>query len=624
MGNKRTSFKLKVLIPIIAIFIVTVMFLSFIDYRMLNTVVRKKTNANLELFAENIFAQINHLNIILDSTKQTLDEKHIAIVKTILYILKQSDGEMTPDELQQLAQLLDIIELNIADRDGNLINSNIPEYIGDDYKTSETTIAYMLLADGREMVLSEEPRPSILPDGSSGEIVHFAGVAHPEGGFVQLGFNAGVIGRLQEQINIDRTIRETKIGDNGYGFVLSKGIITAHPDNNLLGKDVKTEIWYRDVESGSGFTWIQIDGKRYYAGYKNVNGNNVIGLVPHGDYYLELNRILFETIRVLGFAIVLIIIIVNLVLGKLLLPVKHLVKGLGKIAQSNLDARIEGNYNDEFDEIKVAVNSMAEDLKVHMNLVSGIEYASKIQRNLLPADSAFAGAFNDYNCIWKPKDIVGGDIYWMKNFQEGVVLCVCDCTGHGTPGALLSMLVASAFEAAVTNKNCRDTAFIIWELEKRLVAELNVNNKSAEKGLNINDGCDLAVLFIAKDGSVSISSGQTNVFVCDGEKVTRLRGQRIRIGDGALKSRDDVKVVNIPSNANNKYYIPSDGLYEQIGGSENLPFGFNRLEKIILENHEQTLNIISEKILQAFEEYRGDNPRRDDLQIISFIPRIES
>ena len=624
--NRKISFKFKVLIPILLIFIISAIFIAYVNYRILNATVKVKTDSNLEMFINNIYTQIDHLDIILDTTKQTLNEKNIAIAKTVAYILERSGRRMTSGEIQNLADPLDIIELNIADREGNLINSNIPGFIGDDYKTSETTIGYMLLADGTVKERVEEPRASILPDLSHGEITHFAAVSLSGGGFVQLGFNAEVIGRLHEQINIGKTIKETKIGKYGYGFVVTDGIITAHPDDNYLNKDVSNEKWYAEINSGDGFKWITIGNKKYYAGYKNTDKYTVVGLVARIDYYQEMDKALSETVRLITFSIVLMIIVTFFALRKLLMPVKHLVKGLGKIADGNLDAGIEGGYNDEFDEIKDAVNSMTRKLKKHMNIISGIEYAAKIQKNLLPPDSALAESFEDYGCIWKPKDIVGGDIYWMKSFSDGVVLCACDCTGHGTPGALLTMLVVSAFETAVTLQDHKDTSRIIWELEKRLVSELNVNKNGTERGLTINNGCDLAVIFAAKNGSVSVSAGNTSIFVCDGKNVTRIRGQKIRIGDGEIKRKEDIEVINIPSNPDNKFYIATDGLYEQIGSEKEdekaLPFGYERLKKIILENHAGRQKEITEKIWNEFEEYRGRNARRDDFQLISFKPKI--
>jgi len=213
---------------------------------------------------------------------------------------------------------------------------------------------------------------------------------------------------------------------------------------------------------------------------------------------------------------------------------------------------------------------------------------------------------------------------WLKNFKDGAVLCVYDCTGHGTPGALLTMLVVSILDRVVTESNYKDPAAIMWELEKHLVIVMNVEDskqKSNMRGLTINDGCDLAVLYVAKDGSVTASMGNTCVFICDGKNVTRIKGQKIHIGDNSLQSKNDIKTINIPANPDNKFYIASDGLYQQIGGRDKLPFGYETLEKIILENHREKQNVISDMIWLAFEQYRGENSRRDDFQLISFQPK---
>ena len=261
-------------------------------------------------------------------------------------------------------------------------------------------------------------------------------------------------------------------------------------------------------------------------------------------------------------------------------------------------------------------------------VISSIEYASRIQTNLLPCESAFGKAFSDYSIIWKPRDIVGGDIYWIKNFEKGTVLCVCDCTGHGTPGALLSMLVVSVFEAVITENNCRDTAQIIWELEKRLTTALNSKSFNEEnRGLNIKDGCDLAVMFIAKDGSVTSSSSHTHIFICDGKNVTQIRGQRIFVGEGNLKSKDEIKTVNTSANRDSKFYIASDGLFDQPGGAaageSGVPFGYTLFKQLILENHNKNQTVISDKIWTVFEEHRGETPRVDDFELITFKPRFD-
>ena len=250
-------------------------------------------------------------------------------------------------------------------------------------------------------------------------------------------------------------------------------------------------------------------------------------------------------------------------------------------------------------------------------MFASIDYARNIQVNLLPSKELFGSIFSDYSVIWKPRDVVGGDIYWLKRFPEGSVLCVCDCTGHGTPGALLTMLVVSSLENAVLAGNCRDTANIIWQVEKRLAEVFKVNERTDK---SIKDGCDISIMYIANDGSLTMSAAYMNIFVCDGKTVKRHRGQKIFVGEGKLQNKDQIKSVYIEPNPNNKFYIASDGLFDQPDGIKDIPFGYKRFEKIILENHSKRQAAISEIIWDNFEDYRDLEARVDDFTLISFMP----
>jgi hypothetical protein len=254
-------------------------------------------------------------------------------------------------------------------------------------------------------------------------------------------------------------------------------------------------------------------------------------------------------------------------------------------------------------------------------ILSGIKYSSEIQRNLLPRKEILDEAFPDHSVIWDPRDIVGGDIYWAKNFDDGTALVVCDCTGHGTSGALLTMLMVSAFESFFTERNHKDIAWVMYMLDHKLKTVLN--SKDDRNNSDIDDGCDLAVMFIAKDGGVTLASGNMSVFVCDGKSARRIKGQKIFVGEGSLNSKDDVKVTHIPADGENKFYIASDGLFDQPGGERGTPFGYGRFEKIILENHSENQTAISAKIWEAFEAHREAEARVDDFALITFKPQSE-
>ncbi|MDR0464994.1 MAG: SpoIIE family protein phosphatase [Treponema sp.] len=434
------------------------------------------------------------------------------------------------------------------------------------------------------------------------EVYNFNINYNPDLGVTNLWINApvyddenkftGIVGTGINLSDFINTLYEDYSGAANTYFFNAAGEITGAMDIKLVAekisiKDELSQYWH---EIQTGINELEYDGIKFLQ-TKSVRGVAVVGEIPALTWYItavqpvSITDSLKTGMTVLFVAMMIIMMIV--VISIYAANESRLAKGRAEAAREAV--------------------------------ISSIEYAGKIQRNLLPSESVFAEAFSDYSIIWKPRDIVGGDIYWIKNFKEGTLLCVCDCTGHGTPGALLTMLVVSTFESAVTENNYKNTQQVIWELEKRLTSVLNAKTENEEdENLNIKDGCDLAVLFIAKDGSIALSSGHTHVFVCDGKNVTNIKGQRINVGEGKIKNSDEIKTVNIPFNPDNKFYIASDGLFDQPGGKESGPFGYSTFMRIILENHDNEQSIISDKIWAAFEDYRGDVPRVDDFELIGF------
>jgi len=252
---------------------------------------------------------------------------------------------------------------------------------------------------------------------------------------------------------------------------------------------------------------------------------------------------------------------------------------------------------------------------------SSILYARKIQQHRLPKNADLQKIFTDGSMMWHPSEIVSGDMTWIKQFDRGTTLSVFDCTGHGTPGALLTMLVSSALDAVVTPENCDDTADILWQLDQKLTEAFKVEAGAGETGgSDFISGCDPAVLFITPKGDITISSGRMGVFVCNGKEVTRIRGQKIFIGDGSIDGKESINTISIPADPDNKFYIATDGLFDQPGGENSAPFGYRRLEKIMLENHNKTLTCVSQKIWQEYQAHKGEEHQVDDVQLIAFKP----
>ncbi len=291
---------------------------------------------------------------------------------------------------------------------------------------------------------------------------------------------------------------------------------------------------------------------------------------------------------------------------------------------ANAVALGQNHVNNCFQFARSRLDEQAKELqKKNEDIISSLNYAGKIQRSSLPRAKVLRDAFSDFCIKWRPKDIVGGDIYWLRVFDDGVLLCVIDCTGHGTPGALLTMLVTSSLEFAVKTVDYHSPAKIIEELDKRIIRALNVRKDDNSKKwgkIEINDGADLALMFIPKfDDDILLSViGGVRVFVSDGKEVQQIKGQRLHIGDRSLTGADDVKVIKVPKDKNSKYFISSDGIFDQIGGEKNMAFGYRRVVNIIAENHNCSLDDIQKELWSEFKEYSKDEERRDDVTFFGF------
>ena len=365
--RKKMSFKLKMLITMLVIFAASFTLISGIHYNLLDSAVKSLIEANLNLYTDSIMAQVWHLNIGFAAAKASLNSNHLAIARTVAQLLDDAPPEeLTTEELQRIAELLGILELNIVDSDGILIYSNVPEFIGYDYKSSPITEMYMGLCDGTLTEIGEEPRRSVLDAEESGATNHYSAVPRENGGFLQIGFSAGYFGALEEILNMQRIIEQETIGANGFGMVIIDRYVVAYPDAELRGQDVTAEDWYKTISAGDGFGWITLNGQTYYAQYKNAMGSIVVGLLPEQDYNQERNRFAAESTKLLLLTSTIMVIFVSVILNGLLSPVKYMVSVIKVIARGNLDARIEGSYGSEFNTIRDAVNVMAADLKVYM------------------------------------------------------------------------------------------------------------------------------------------------------------------------------------------------------------------------------------------------------------------
>ncbi|MBU2509847.1 serine/threonine-protein phosphatase [bacterium] len=248
-------------------------------------------------------------------------------------------------------------------------------------------------------------------------------------------------------------------------------------------------------------------------------------------------------------------------------------------------------------------------------LTASIKYAQRIQYSLLPSKEAISRQFPDNFVIWNPRDIVGGDIYFAEKYHAGFLLAVFDCTGHGVPGALMTMISSSAIREIMNGASFLDPASMMASLNRFVKTSLHQYSEKTPS----NDGLDASICYLNTDKRTLTFAGarQSLVYFIQ-DRLYLLKGDRHSIG--YKNSNLDFEFTNhtIPLDQTTTIYLYTDGIVDQLGGNKRLAFGNKRFRALLGEAMKKPLREQKEFILSSFNTYRGNNEIQDDITVIGF------
>ena len=253
-------------------------------------------------------------------------------------------------------------------------------------------------------------------------------------------------------------------------------------------------------------------------------------------------------------------------------------------------------------------------------VVESVNYASRLQRGQLPRQIRIEGRFSSFASIWEPRDTIGGDLYWLSSSQQSgpFVLAVADCTGHGVPGAMLSLLVSNSLERIYANGKSEEPAEALMSLDHYIRTGLNQDRPDSES----DDGCDAAVLRIDRDKqTIEFAGAKLGLFQVNTQgEVTRHQGSRCSLGyQDAIEDKDKPVVQTIRYQACDAFAIVTDGLTDQIGGpTGKTSYGYRRLENILKTHCAASAEEITSAMKSDFHVWQGANNRRDDVTAVVF------
>ncbi len=248
-------------------------------------------------------------------------------------------------------------------------------------------------------------------------------------------------------------------------------------------------------------------------------------------------------------------------------------------------------------------------------VLESIEYASRIQRSFLPSPKDLQEALGIYFLLWLPRDGVGGDAYWVKRVDGRTYLAVFDCTGHGVPGAFLTLIVNSLFEQCFDGF-CRDNpARLLSKMNKGLKRALSIHGKK----MLVDDGLEGGVCCLDRDGGILRFAGaRGSLFLASAEGVREVKGDRSGVGFTHVPMDQEFVNHDIPLEGVIAVYLITDGITDQIGGMKRLPFGRRKLRVFLQEHAQLPISVQLRALEKVFIEHKGRSAQRDDVTVLGF------
>ena len=243
------------------------------------------------------------------------------------------------------------------------------------------------------------------------------------------------------------------------------------------------------------------------------------------------------------------------------------------------------------------------------DITDSIQYAKRIQGAILPSDKTIKQHLKDSFVLYLPKDIVAGDFYWMDIRTDNILFAAADCTGHGVPGAMVSVVCNNALNRAVREFNLSEPSVILDKVTELVIETFE------QSDANIKDGMDIALCSLnIKTNELQYSGANNSLYIIRNEELIETKSDKQPIG----------KYANIEPFTNHtqtvlkddKIYLFTDGYADQFGGEKGKKFKYKQFKELLLNNRNEPMSKQLDILLSSFNNWKGDLEQIDDVCVI--------
>lgn len=262
------------------------------------------------------------------------------------------------------------------------------------------------------------------------------------------------------------------------------------------------------------------------------------------------------------------------------------------------------------DEIEVQQQTL---LKINADVKASINYAERIQRSMLPEEPRLHEYFSDFFIFFKPRDIVSGDFYWFRSVQNYIVIAAADCTGHGVPGAFMSMLGMSLLNEIINDIPIDSPDIILDKIRIKIKAALKQKGTFGE----MRDGMDMALCVIdTNTHRLQFAGAHNPLYIIRNKELIHLKGDPQPL---AIYERERAFTLhNFDLIPNDCIYLFTDGYADQFGGFDGKKFMSKNFKDLVLKIYNLPMKMQKLELEKSFKDWRKNMEQMDDLLIMGF------